>query len=108
MAAAPDSCLAVQSRTKIAHKTLKPQWNEELHVLVQEPTTQLLRVEMFDHDTFNVKVGRTSGGCSHSHESVHDRSSSWRTLSRTCLCCPPTALSGATDPGLNLACWLAV
>ena len=45
-----------QSRTKVAHKTLKPQWNEELHVLVQEPTTQLLRVEMFDHDTFNVKV----------------------------------------------------
>ena len=50
-----------QSRTKVAHKTLKPQWNEELHVLVQEPTTQLLRVEMFDHDTFNVKVGLTRG-----------------------------------------------
>ena len=26
-------------------------------MLVQEPTTQLLRVEMFDHDMFNVKVG---------------------------------------------------
>ena len=48
--------LAAQSRTKVAHKTLKPQWNEELHVLVQEPSTQLLRVEMFDHDIFNVKV----------------------------------------------------
>ncbi len=45
-----------QSRTKVVHKTLKPQWNEELHVLVQEPSTQLLRVEMFDHDIFNVKV----------------------------------------------------
>jgi len=41
----------------VVHKTLKPQWNEELHVLVQEPSTQLLRVEMFDHDIFNVKVG---------------------------------------------------
>ena len=52
-----DTFRPMQSRTKVAHKTLKPQWNEELHVLVQEPTTQLLRVEMFDHDTFNVKVG---------------------------------------------------
>ena len=46
----------MQSRTKVMHKTLKPQWNEELHVLVQEPTTQLLRVEMFDHDLFNPKA----------------------------------------------------
>ena len=53
------SSAVLQSRTKVAHKTLKPQWNEELHVLVQEPSTQLLRVEMFDHDIFNVKVRRS-------------------------------------------------
>ena len=58
----------MQSRTKVMHKTLKPQWNEELHVLVQEPTTQLLRVEMFDHDLFNPKASpkiplETTGHC---------------------------------------------
>lgn len=58
--------VAVQARTKVAANTLTPRWEEELHVLVQEPTTQQLRVEMFDHDMINVKVGfisRVSSKC---------------------------------------------
>lgn len=53
----------MQARTKVAHNTLTPKWDEQLHVLVQEPTTQQLRVEMFDYDTVNVKVrSRTPQG----------------------------------------------
>jgi len=47
---------AVQVNTRVAHNTLTPVWDEQLHVLVQEPSTQMLRIEMFDHDLINVKV----------------------------------------------------
>ena len=53
--------VAVQARTKVAANTLTPRWEEELHVLVQEPTTQQLRVEMFDHDMINVKASFKPG-----------------------------------------------
>ena len=71
-----------KEKTSVRKKTLTPTWNETKHVLVQvigaaiiaavsfrgnvltsfrffamqEPRTQFLRVEMFDHDTFQPKV----------------------------------------------------
>jgi len=36
--------------------TLTPKWDEDLYVLVQEPKTQTLRVQMFDRDLLNVKA----------------------------------------------------
>ena len=36
--------------------TLTPKWDEDLYVLVQEPKTQSLRVQMFDRDLLNVKA----------------------------------------------------
>lgn len=44
-----------KTKTSVKKKTLTPTWNESLHVLVQEPRTQFLRVEMFDHDLFQPK-----------------------------------------------------
>ena len=37
-------------------KTLNPVWNEDKWLLVQEPKTQAMRVQMFDHDILNIKV----------------------------------------------------
>ena len=36
--------------------SLTPQWDEDLYVLVQEPKTQNLRIQMFDRDLLNVKA----------------------------------------------------
>ena len=36
--------------------TLTPEWDEDLYVMVQEPKTQSLRVQMFDRDLLNVKA----------------------------------------------------
>jgi hypothetical protein len=44
-----------KEKTSVKKKTLHPTWNETKHVLVQEPSTQFLRVEMFDHDLFQPK-----------------------------------------------------
>jgi len=44
-----------REKTSVKKKTLTPTWNETKHVLVQEPRTQFLRVEMFDHDLFQPK-----------------------------------------------------
>lgn len=44
-----------KEKTSVQKKTLSPTWNETLHVLVQEPHTQFLRVEVFDHDNFQPK-----------------------------------------------------
>ena len=35
--------------------TLAPVWQERKFLMVQEPTTQLLRLEMFDWDRINAK-----------------------------------------------------
>ena len=35
--------------------TLTPRWDERKWLMVQEPTTQDLRVEVFDYDRVNVK-----------------------------------------------------
>jgi hypothetical protein len=37
-------------------KTLNPVWKEDKWLLVQEPKTQAMRVQMFDHDILNIKV----------------------------------------------------
>jgi hypothetical protein len=42
-------------KTRVVKASLDPVWNETLHVLVQEPKTQAVRVEVFDHDVINVK-----------------------------------------------------
>lgn len=44
-----------KEKTSVKKKTVTPTWNETKHVLVQEPRTQFLRVEMFDHDVFQPK-----------------------------------------------------
>jgi hypothetical protein len=44
-----------KEKTSVKKKTLTPHWNETKHVLVQEPSTQFLRVEMYDHDLFQPK-----------------------------------------------------
>lgn len=44
----------------IQKKTLNPTWKEDKWLLVQEPKTQFMRVQMFDHDMLNLKVGRTT------------------------------------------------
>ena len=36
--------------------TLTPHWDEDLYVMVQEPKTQNLRIQMFDRDLLNVKA----------------------------------------------------
>ena len=41
---------------KTKKKTLHPQWNEDLHMLVQEPKTQVMRCQVYDWDGINVKV----------------------------------------------------
>lgn len=43
-------------KTTVKKRTLAPVWNETLFVLVQEPRTQSLRVEMFDWDAINLTV----------------------------------------------------
>ena len=47
------ACAAMQEHQK---KTLNPTWNEDKWLLVQEPKTQAMRVQMFDHDVMNLKV----------------------------------------------------
>ncbi len=37
-------------------KTLNPVWKEDKWLLVQEPKTQFMRVQVFDHDLLNLKV----------------------------------------------------
>ncbi len=46
-------CVVMQEHQK---KTLNPTWNEDKWLLVQEPKTQSMRVQMFDHDVMNLKV----------------------------------------------------
>ena len=43
--------------------TLTPHWDEDLYVLVQEPKTQNLRIQMFDRDLLNVKARPARHGC---------------------------------------------
>ena len=42
-------------KTRVIHKSLAPVWSETKYVLIQEPKTQTLKVEVYDHDTINVK-----------------------------------------------------
>lgn len=37
--------------------TLEPAWEETFYILVQEPTTQMLKLELYDYDTISMKVG---------------------------------------------------
>lgn len=46
-------CRSLQERQK---KTLTPNWDEDKWLLVQEPKTQAMRLQCFDHDALNVKV----------------------------------------------------
>ena len=69
----------------MVHKTLAPKWNEELHVLVQEPTSQLLRVEMFDHDTFNLKVPALVPAHGLNGVRAHEIKQTWRKVSNVTL-----------------------
>ena len=41
---------------EVQKKTLAPQWNEDKWLLVQEPKTQILRMQLFDHDAINLKA----------------------------------------------------
>ena len=52
----PVRCSLIKVETKVAKKTLSPVWEETFHILVQEPETQMLKVEVFDHDTISLKV----------------------------------------------------
>ena len=47
----------MQMDTKVVKKTLEPEWGETFHVLVQEPTTQDLKVELYDWDGISFAVG---------------------------------------------------
>ena len=49
-------CCSLQERQK---KTLTPNWDEDKWLLVQEPKTQAMRLQCFDHDALNVKVCTT-------------------------------------------------
>ena len=49
----PDFSRGAQEHQK---KTLSPTWDEDKWLLVQEPKTQAMRVQMFDHDVLNLKV----------------------------------------------------
>ena len=51
-----DMCCSLQERCK---KTLTPNWDEDKWLLVQEPKTQAMRLQCFDHDALNVKVCTT-------------------------------------------------
>jgi Ca2+-dependent lipid-binding protein len=42
--------------TKIQKKTLSPEWGETFHVLVQEPTTQDLKVVMYNWEGVSLSV----------------------------------------------------
>ncbi len=37
-------------------RTLTPKWEEDKWLLVQEPKTQIMRVQVFDHDVVNLKA----------------------------------------------------
>ena len=37
-------------------KTLHPTWNEHFHLLVQEPKTQAVRVQVYDWDGIHLKA----------------------------------------------------
>jgi Ca2+-dependent lipid-binding protein len=43
-----------KERTDIKKRTLTPTWNQRIRLLVQEPTTQSLRLQMFDHDVVHI------------------------------------------------------
>ena len=78
-------CGAVQEYQK---KTLTPKWNEDKWLLVQEPKTQAMRMQCFDHDVLNLKVRATQGF-------PRERASDKPGLSRlsTMLCCSWPCLS---------------
>ena len=39
--------------SQVQHSTLEPAWGEEFRLLVKEPATQSLTVELLDWDRFN-------------------------------------------------------
>jgi Ca2+-dependent lipid-binding protein len=41
---------------EVQKKTLTPKWDEDKWLLVQEPKTQVMRAQVFDHDLINLKV----------------------------------------------------
>jgi len=41
--------------TKVVKNTLEPAWEETFYILVQEPTTQMLKLELYDYDTISMK-----------------------------------------------------
>ena len=41
---------------EVQKRNLTPKWEEDKWLLVQEPKTQILRAQVFDHDTVNLKV----------------------------------------------------
>lgn len=41
--------------TKVVKNTLAPAWEETFYILVQEPTTQMLKLELYDYDTISIK-----------------------------------------------------
>ncbi len=41
---------------EVQKKTLEPHWEEDKWLLVQEPKTQALRLQLFDHDAINLKA----------------------------------------------------
>ena len=49
-------CIACLRAQSVQKHTLTPHWDEDLYVMVQEPKTQNLRVQMFDRDLLNVKA----------------------------------------------------
>ncbi|EIE26093.1 hypothetical protein COCSUDRAFT_46488 [Coccomyxa subellipsoidea C-169] len=43
------------AKTEVQKRTLTPKWEEDKWLLVQEPKTQIMRVQVFDHDVVNLK-----------------------------------------------------
>jgi len=41
--------------TRVIKNTLAPEWEETFHILVQEPGTQKLKIELYDYDAVNIK-----------------------------------------------------
>ncbi|BDA44378.1 Synaptotagmin-5 [Coccomyxa sp. Obi] len=43
------------AKTEVQKRNLTPKWEEDKWLLVQEPKTQILRAQVFDHDAINLK-----------------------------------------------------
>jgi Ca2+-dependent lipid-binding protein len=61
-----------QVETKVVKNTLAPAWEETFYILVQEPTTQMLKLELYDYDTISIKVLLPVSPMSYNRLSIRD------------------------------------